>query len=83
MSTAELERLIEQVKALSPSQRQRVREVLETPPIQGPEDELEKRLVEAGLMRRPPRRPSDRGPNPQPIAVSGKPVSETIIEERR
>ena len=49
------------------------------------EDEVERALLDAGLLSEL-RQPPDRTPASgqfEPIAVRGKPVSETIVEERR
>ncbi len=46
------------------------------------EDEVERLLEAQGAIRLPSVRPSP-APRPAPIDVPGKPVSETIIEERR
>jgi len=82
MSTAELEGLIEQVKAPSPAERGRLRQVMDGLPVETPEEILDRKLRESGLVRPPPHR-GPRRPNPQPVRVEGKPLSEQLIEERR
>lgn len=48
------------------------------------EEEWERRLMNAGLLRRTPpgHRPAGR-PDFQPIRIEGEPLSETVIRERR
>lgn len=46
------------------------------------EDEVESRLEAAGAITLPSV-PRSKAPRPKPIDVPGKPLSETIIEERR
>ncbi len=80
--------IINEVKKLSPNERRQVLEVLqqtETPPT---DDEkrcvLYERLIAKGMLKAiPPRtvKPPELR-DFQPIEVEGKPVSETIIEER-
>jgi hypothetical protein len=55
-------------------------------PAENPQAALHQALIDAGLMR--PRQTDSLQENSQPIVrrliqVQGKPVSETIIEERR
>ena len=83
MSTADFQQVLQLIGRLTPDERRRVRELMNWQPAQTADEELDRRLLDAGLMRQIPRRPADRSPNPQPIAVHGKSVSETIIEERR
>lgn len=83
MSTTKIAQVIKLIERLTPEERRRVRELMDSARPQGPEDEVDRRLLEGGLIRQIPRRPADRGPNPQPISVQGKPVSQTIVEERR
>lgn len=49
------------------------------------EEELDRRLVEAGLLAGvPPRREGTPAPRDfQPIRIEGEPLSETVIRERR
>ena len=83
MSAAELQQLIEQVQSLSPEERQQLQVAMDSLSAPTPEDALSRKLRELGLVRHPPRRPGRRRPHPEPIQVTGKPVSETLIEERR
>ena len=89
MTTANLDRVIEEVKALTPDEQKQLREMLDVlmvksaPPMT--EDEFERRLLEKGIISKIP----SRSANPasyrsrKPVEVEGKPVSEIIIEERR
>ncbi len=89
MTTANLDRVFEEVKALTPGEQKQLREMLDSllasaaPQIT--EEEFEQRLLEKGIISRiPPRiRDADFYANRKPIEVEGKPVSEIIIEERR
>jgi hypothetical protein len=87
MAKATLDRIIEEIKTLDAEEWRRLREALDT--MAAPSEEAHKRealrqaLRAAGLvtqMRQP--RAADT-PNRRLIEVQGKPVSETIIEERR
>lgn len=92
MSSTSLEKVIGEVKALTQEEQLRVRELIdsmlessaETSSTLSPEDLLDQRLFEAGVISEIPRRITDFTPyqNRKPIEVKGKPVSETIIEER-
>lgn len=92
MASAILEKVLEQVKALTPDEQREVREAIDKllaqPPSQKPmtkEDELDQELLKEGLLSRIPPPITDLTPyrNRKPVQVKGKPVSETIIEERR
>ena len=92
MSSASLEQVIEEVKALSQEEQRQVRELIdsllenpaETHEHLSPEDLLERRLLERGVISEIPKRKFDPDTYKEfePIEVKGKPVSETIIEER-
>ena len=87
MST-DLERVLNEIKALTPAEiaqlRQKVDELLATQ-TESAERTLEKSLFEAGLLSemKTPDRDAESFRAYQPVTVKGKPVSETIIEERR
>ncbi len=93
MSSTSLETVIQELKALTPAEQKKVRELIdsmlelsaETSATLSPEDVLDQRLLEAGVISEIPQRITDFTPyqNRKPIEVKGKPVSETIIEERR
>ena len=92
MSSTSLEKVIEELKALTPAEQHKVRELIDSlleTPVEAPEalsleDRLEQRLLERGVISEIPK----RLPDPEqyrdfkPVEVKGKPVSETIIEER-
>lgn len=52
----------------------------QTPISDKAHEALVQRLLSAGLMTERPTRPL--GPPPPPIAIQGRPVSETLLEER-
>jgi hypothetical protein len=92
----DIERLIREIRALPPEDQDRLRHALaEQVPRQEPERaatpeelaevEYQERLVKAGLLEqvRPRRRDQRAFDRFQPIKITGKPLSETIIEERR
>jgi len=71
MSTAELEGLIEQVKAPSPAERGRLRQVMDGLPVETPEEILDRKLRESGLVRPPPTAaPAGQIPNPSESKAS-------------
>ncbi|RMG46883.1 MAG: hypothetical protein D6723_16705 [Acidobacteria bacterium] len=83
---ATLERVLDLVRRLEPVHLVKLRQVLDRLMAQMSDQErrrLYRRLLkERGLMSevdRPPSRPRDH----HPMRVSGKPLSEMIIEERR
>lgn len=87
MSAQEL--LIE-IQKLPPAEQQRLLEALrrhvKMKSEQGPitEDEVEEILLAKGIISEiPPRVPDVEEESFEPIEVPGKPLSETIIEERR
>ena len=92
MSSANLEKVIEEVKALTSDEQRQVRELIDSllttsdaAPEVSLEDRLDQLLLEAGVISEIPPPITDFTPyqNRKPIEVKGKPVSETIIEERR
>ncbi|MEK6299537.1 MAG: hypothetical protein AABO41_02350 [Acidobacteriota bacterium] len=89
MTTSNLDRIVEEVKALTPDEQRALREMLESSVTPAQPDVsssgFQKRLLERGIISRiPPRiRDAEFYANRKPIAVEGKPVSEIIIEERR
>ena len=84
-----LEKVLAQVKTLSPEEQTRLRilwdGLLEKTPEGSSEDELERRLFAAGLLAERPRPIADLAPyqNRQPVEAKGRPLSEVIVEERR
>lgn len=88
MST-NVERVLDQIRSLTVEEQQQVRAALNsvnTKPIMT-EDEFEQHLLAAGVISEIPPPPTEAEieafRNYKPITVTGKPVSETIIEERR
>ena len=81
MSVSEV---LEAVRAMSPEERERVRALLDALPDASPTREYaaQARLQEAGLLgERRARTPGARARH-TPVEIKGKPLSETIIEER-
>jgi hypothetical protein len=79
---------LEEVKALTPEEQRQLREMLDSvvavPEPLSAEDELERRLLEVGLLSEiPPGGDLESYRRYTPVEIKGKPVSETIIEERR
>jgi len=89
MTTSNFDRLIEEVKTLTPDEQRSLRDkvdellVKDAPPMT--EEEFEQHLLKKGIISRIPPRVRDASfyANRKLIEVEGKPVSETIIEERR
>lgn len=88
----DVERLIQQIQALPPEDQTRVRRALEVESEQLPMKndrsatvELQKRLIAAGMLKelKQPRRDVEVFNRRKPVDIEGKPLSETIIEERR
>ena len=93
MSSANLEKVIEEIKALTPDEQRKIKDLIdsllkvsdEAAASMSPEDLLEQKLLEAGVISEIPK----RLPTPEhlrdfkPIEVKGKPLSETVIEERK
>jgi uncharacterized protein len=89
MASTNFDRVLEQVKTLSADEQRQLRALLDmllAPPGAPPtEDEFERVLVAAGLLSIP--KPQDLSVEQyrqyKPVTVQGKPVSETLIKERR
>ncbi len=89
MASTIFDTVVEQVKTLSTEQQRQLRLLLDTwlassnvPPT---EDEFEQALVTCGLLSVPNWQGFDVEHYQRyiPVAVRGKPVSETLIEDRR
>ena len=89
MGVLNFESVLEAVGAFTPEQRRKLREALDSGPG-APSDrekaeELDRRLLAEGLISSIP--PPITDPTPyrewKPIPIEGKPLSQTIIEERR
>lgn len=76
--------VLEAVRAMSPEERAQVRAVLDTLPSTPltPEEQAQRRLYEAGLLGETGRRATSTRARYSPVEIKGKPLSETIIEER-
>ena len=88
MTTAAVSNILKQIKKLSPSEQQELRAALDSLFLPAPsltEEKFHQRLAAEGRLSIP--LPDDRSRATRrsfkPVPVKGKPVSETIIEERR
>jgi len=83
MSSADVERIAEEIKSLEPAERDRLLALVQSSEEKPrmTEEEFETMLFEQGkLVSRPTREPT---PPWTPINISGPPLSQTIIEDRR
>jgi hypothetical protein len=89
MSKRTLNKILEEVQALTPAEQEQVREALDrllasqrSPTLAAV---LERRLFEAGLLSEVKSSSLDLAPyrDRHPVEVKGKPLSEVITEERR
>jgi hypothetical protein len=88
MTTSRIDRIIEEVKALTPDEQRSLRDLVDlllASSAPGTGEELEQRLLAKGIINRIPSRVRDVDfyANRKPVEAEGKPVSEIIIEERR
>ncbi|MEW6211795.1 MAG: hypothetical protein AB1631_25790 [Acidobacteriota bacterium] len=89
MASVNLENLLEEVRALNAEERRQVQKLLdamaESDELQSRRRETERKLIEAGLIIEVRQPPTDMESyrNYKPAEVTGRPVSETLIEERR
>lgn len=81
MAIVELERLFEQVKHLTAQERNELRNRIDAMESAEPGKTVANNLRQLGFVRLRP--PGPRNPNPEPVRVEGKPLSETVLEERR
>jgi hypothetical protein len=88
MAQGQFEKVVEDVKALTPAEQQQLRAWLEAlcAPAPAPmtEEAFAHQLHEAGLLSevKPPMTDFTPYQHRQPIETTGKPLSEVIIEER-
>ncbi len=86
MPTATIDQVIEEAKALPLDKKKQLRDTLNSwlAQSQMTETEFEQHLLRQGLMSNvpPPLTDFSNYRNRQPIQVTGKPLSETIIEDR-
>ena len=87
MAKATLDRIVEEIKALAPDERRQLRKMLDTMMVPAGEEDKHKALHQAlraaGLVTQVRQPRATDTPHRRRIEVQGKPVSETIIEERR
>jgi len=89
MAGPTLDKVLAEVDALTPDDQQKVRNHLhrlfDEKQAQCPEDLLQQKLLEAGVIKevRPRRKRANPPDEFKLVKVKGKPVSQTIIEERR
>jgi hypothetical protein len=88
MTTSKLDSVLEEVKALTYEEQQKVRELLESLSAETKPKmtiaEVEQKMLEDGLLTHIPlARDLTSYKKRRRIRVKGKPLSETIIEERR
>lgn len=89
MVATRLDAVIEQLKSLPPEQQREVRKLLDgllhEQPVSTPEDDLERHLLEAGLLCeiKPPITDLTSYRDRKPVTVKFKPLSEVIVEDRR
>ena len=88
---ADMQRLIEEIRGLSANERRLLRETLgeqsagSPAEVQASEQNFKRRLLEAGLLSKikPPIGYLAPYQDRKVVRVTGKPLSETIAEERR
>ena len=87
MAQSTLTHVLEEIKTLEPEElhqvEQAVRGLLESRPKEADRETALRILQESGLVREVRRPPLDRDIERPLVPIQGKPLSETIIEERR
>jgi hypothetical protein len=89
MAASNLDRVIEELKTLTPDEQRKLRELLDdllvSPAPQMSEAEFEQHLLAKGIIGEIPPPITDSTPfqNRRLMDVQGKPLSETVLEERR
>jgi hypothetical protein len=90
MMSTNVERVLDEIRSMTAEEQRQVRVALNSPEIvKSPvtDDEFEQHLLASGVITDIPPPPTEADieafRNYKPITVEGKPVSETIIEERR
>lgn len=83
MATSDFDTLWEQIQALSDAERRTLQELLSLAPAEetSGEDALERRLIATGVLTIPAR--TSAIASWQPIALTGPPLSETLLQDRR
>jgi hypothetical protein len=86
MGKVTVEQILAEAKTLSRDEQEQLRDTLDTwLQSERPEEQLERLLYDAGLVRdiRATGAATVSSPRCPPVHVGGPPVSETLIEERR
>ena len=86
MGKVTVDQILTEAKTLSRGEQQQLRDTLDAwLRSERPEDQLERLLYDAGLLGdiRPAGAAAVSPPRCPPVHVSGPPVSETLIEDRR
>jgi hypothetical protein len=90
MATTKVERVLREIESLTPEERRKVSERLSAlagePPVQnGAADAVYRQMLAEGMLVRAPagRAQRRRKQKRALIRIKGKPLSQTIIEERR
>ena len=87
MAKATLDQIVKEIKTLAPDERRQLREMLDAMMVPAEEEDKRKALHQAlraaGLVTQVRQPRATDTPHRRRIEVQGKPVSETIIEERR
>lgn len=91
MVSANVTRMLEQVKSLSLEEREQLRHLMDQQPAANgklsKEEQLDQLLLERGIISQIPPKPTDSDiahfNEWKPIPVTGQPVSQTIVEDRR
>lgn len=88
MPTAKLPRILAQLRSLNRDEREQVRaelDALMAPSAPCADEELARRLLEGGVLSevKPPITDLTPYRNRRPVQVTGRPLSEILIEERR
>ena len=87
MAHGQFEKVLEDVKALSPEEQRQLRAWLDTVLASTPmtEEAFARHLVDVGILSevKPPLTDLTPYQHRQPVETSGQPLSEVILEERR
>ena len=85
MATSRLDRVFEEVRSLTPAEQQELGEMLKKLLEESPSlEEVSRRLAERGLIAEKRNSLSvEEFESYTPVSVRGRPVSQTLIEERR
>jgi hypothetical protein len=84
MTATEFEKVAEQIRGMSPAEQRRLRALLDSYLAPAREEEFAQEMLREGIFDHVPSAITDLSPfqNRKPIDIRGKPLSETIIEER-